>query len=961
MASITSKFRSERDFVAKFLLPKLDEAARVLGYGDVIETHIEPHKQVGIPDLIAEKGGRGLFVIEAKYKKMVGRVERDIEPRDPEVIRQAVNYAATGGYPWYATTNEKRLILFQMVSGKRPEECIVATFEFAKEPRWNEDFIKYVLGIVAARLKPLDETLVETLKEAFQDLYPEFLDALRTKKKEDRKFKKLYIRWLADQGLEDNEDTDRKIAAETTYLQINKLLFYQVIRVLYPDKLDKLEIKEEEDLAEALKRYYDDIKKIDYQPIYQTDTISQVPFTVRAKERVRTLVDTLNEFDFSSVESDFLGSIYEKLIPTTERKSLGQFYTPPQIAELILNLTVRGKDESVLDPACGSGTFLVKAYHRLRELAGIPKIGSGLGESYHKQLIEKLYGVDINQFAAHLSVINLSIQNPKARIDKVNVIVNDFFDIRPKQSTLFGFTSVDMAGKETEVYALPEFDVVVANPPYIRQEMLGSEEKEKIKSRIESQNKKLSLGGKKTSSNIVLDRQSDIYVYFFVHAVNMLKDGGRLGFIASNKWLEVAYGEPFQEFLLKYTKIKYVIEFDRAIFADAEVNTAVLILEKQRDASDKNVVNFVRFKKRKSLHEMLKIIQESSHSYEDEDVRVNVIAQKELRPGKWNVYLRAPPVLAKIVSNKKVTKLNKIAEVYRGVVTGYNSYFIMSRDTAKEWKIEKSYLRPCLSSPRKVRGLTIESDNLDEFLFVVNKTKPELSGTNALRYIEYGEKLEVDVTRGTNRGIRKLPELETLSNRQFWYMVPALDDAPILFQYLIDERGKAYWNKALAHSPNIIHYIRPKIKSDVLPLLAYLNSSICSLLVELHGRSYGGGVLKIEVYELKELPVLDPSTIPDKQRDRLAESFKKLAYATDKRVKIEDAYFEVKSKSKKNKGLFEDEYKVELDKALDAEEKARQELDDTVCDVLGLSRAEVKQIEEGLKELQEIRRLRRDT
>jgi hypothetical protein len=284
--------------VAKFLLPKLDEAARILGHSTTIDTHVEPQKQIGIPDLVAEKGGRGLYVVEAKFKKKIGKIERDIEPRDPEVIRQAAGYAATRGYPWYATCNEKRLILFQHVSDRKAEECIVATFDFAKNPHWNEDFLKYVLGIVSARLKDLDETLVETLNEAFQDLYPEFLESLREKKKQDRIFKRRYTRWLSDQGLEDNEDTDRAIAGETTYLQINKLLFYQVIRIIYPDKLSKLQIKENEDFADTLHCYYEEIKKIDYQPIYQTDTISKIPFTLRAKERMRTLLDTLNGFDF---------------------------------------------------------------------------------------------------------------------------------------------------------------------------------------------------------------------------------------------------------------------------------------------------------------------------------------------------------------------------------------------------------------------------------------------------------------------------------------------------------------------------------------------------------------------------------------------------------------------------------------------------------------------------------------
>jgi type I restriction-modification system DNA methylase subunit len=194
---------------------------------------------------------------------------------------------------------------------------------------------------------------------------------------------------------------------------------------------------------------------------------------------------------------------------------------------------------------------LVEAYQRIRELSGISKKMQGnLGEAYHREILEKIYGVDINQFPAHLSVINLAIQNPEARIDKVNVIVNDFFNIKPKHSTLFGFRSMNTAGEETQVYVLPAFDVVVANPPYIRQEFLGIDEKTRIKQMIESENKKIVVGISQDKKKIILDKQSDIYVYFFIHALSLLKQKGMLGFITSNKWLEAGYGGGFNMFCL---------------------------------------------------------------------------------------------------------------------------------------------------------------------------------------------------------------------------------------------------------------------------------------------------------------------------------------------------------------------------------------------------------------------------
>ncbi|MEM3653033.1 MAG: N-6 DNA methylase, partial [Nitrososphaerales archaeon] len=360
------RYRSERDFVANYVLPRLKEAAERLGVAGVVDFHVEPSID-GRPDLTAEKGGRGIFVLEAKFRKKVGRVERDIEPRDPDVINQAVGYAALGGFPYYLTCNAKRIVLFQLRAGVKAYESEVASYDYDVHPSWAEDVLKATLGLVPVRLKPLDDTLVDMLHEAFNDLYPEFLSSLKERLK-DKAFYDRYVGWLESQGVEFGDESNRLVAAQSTYLQINKLLFYQVIRAIYPDRLSQLRVFEDEDVSDALGRFYAEARKIDYAPIYESDIISEIPLTARAGERIRTLIDSLNEFDFSKMESDFLGRVYEKLIPPLERKRLGQFYTPPSIVDLIIRLTLRRPDAVVLDPACGSGSFLVKAYHRLREL-----------------------------------------------------------------------------------------------------------------------------------------------------------------------------------------------------------------------------------------------------------------------------------------------------------------------------------------------------------------------------------------------------------------------------------------------------------------------------------------------------------------------------------------------------------------------------------------------------------------
>jgi len=242
--------------------------------------------------------------------------------------------------------------------------------------------------------------------------------------------------------------------------------------------------------------------------------------------------------------------------------------------------------------------------------------------------------------------------------------------------------------------------------------------------------------------------------------------------------------------LQENTRILYIVEFDRAIFPDAEVNTAVTILEKEKNKAKRNsVVKFIRVKKKLDMDTLLQLITEAKESYEDNNIRINLVKQSELISGKWNIYLRAPPVYQKIASHSKTKQLSEVADVFRGPTTGWNDYFIIPMERAKEWSLEMKYLEFCVSSPKKIKGLTFKQENVNEYFLMIREAKDAIKGTNALKYIESGEKLEIEVTRGAQRGKRKLYELETVKNRKpFWYSLPLFDKPPILIPKLIDRQ-----------------------------------------------------------------------------------------------------------------------------------------------------------------------------
>ena len=125
-----------------------------------------------------------------------------------------------------------------------------------------------------------------------------------------------------------------------------------------------------------------------------------------------------------------------------------------------------------------------------------------------------------------------------SKTEKVNLEVQDFFSVYPKQDRL-AVEKVGVSGtrKITDPSKLDlpkEVNAVIANPPYIRQEKIAN--KELCRKHLER------IGYEDISE------RSDIYVYFFTHAKEFLKENGRIGFITSDKWLTVGYGKDLQEY-----------------------------------------------------------------------------------------------------------------------------------------------------------------------------------------------------------------------------------------------------------------------------------------------------------------------------------------------------------------------------------------------------------------------------
>lgn len=228
----------------------------------------------------------------------------------------------------------------------------------------------------------------------------------------------------------------------------------------------------------------------------------------------------------------------------------------------------------VVDPSCGSGAFLIEAFDLLHAeydaaVARLNELRTGGFAGYlfdpDRTILRKnLFGVDVNGSAIEIARLSIWIKTAKRgqvltdldhNIVVANSVITDpALDPRARDWDLI-FPEVARAGG---------FDVVVGNPPYVRAEQFV-ELKPHLESRFQTYH-----------------GQADLYVFFFELGLRLLRPGGRLAYIANNKWLKAGYGAPLRRMLAEHTELEEVVDFGHAkqIFPDADTFPCVVVARK---------------------------------------------------------------------------------------------------------------------------------------------------------------------------------------------------------------------------------------------------------------------------------------------------------------------------------------------------------------------------------------------
>ena len=847
----------------------------------------------GEADLVVyDERDRPIVVIEAKRQSR-GQITRDIDPFSPQVMRQAHGYSAELGTPFFATYNGKHCVLFERSVRFVPlTELNSRPLRVTNVELFAEDFLNVVEGFLTRSMtwSSVGEKLIARLIELHRQMWPLVLQELLDKLSAND-FSQQFESWVKLNGW-DYEKARTKahvhinFSQQAAYLLMNKLFFYRILQSepRY-STLRSLAWDGEDTLSRIYQRFQTVKDEIDFEAIYDHDPIFDLLDYSNLIDIVQEFTEEIEEYSLWDFDSDIVGQIYQSVIPPQVKHDLGEYYTPPEVAELIVRYCIRSPNDKLLDPACGSGGFLVKAYDWIHQLS--QDTGANLT---HNQILDRICGIDINRFPAHLTAINLAIRNLASPTEHLNIIVSDFFHVNPGQETFAVVRGSPRGDNETtershEPCIYSKVDVVIANPPYIRQELIP--DKSHVRRHLESRQ-----WSRENWSGRISER-SDIYTYFFTHALEFLgplDESGRIGYLTSERWLDAGYGVGLQEFLLNYFRIEAIVSFDRQLFGDALIDTIVVLLSKDSnpETRDSNSVRFVRIMKDMSLDDIITLIR--IRNFEPESVttaekwQVTTKNQASLQSErKWRRFIHAPPIYWEILRSGMLTSLSELANVRFGLKTGANSFFYKKRNEIIELGLQ-DYFVPLIKSVGQLdynqflvddtewtvldvhslvqdakASLSQEGFTSDRLVESIKRILNLNNHESLVRYIEWGE----------TKGYDSRPSIR---RREVWFDLGELPRAPYVFPKEMWKKNIVYNNQDEIANDQHLYYLVPNDDVDPVTLHGVLISSLGGIMRDLHSRIASGEALnRVEstVNDVNNLPIIDVRRFGDAELTRI--------------------------------------------------------------------------------------------
>lgn len=433
--------------------------------------------------------------------------------------------------------------------------------------------------------------------------------------------------------------------------------------------------------------------------------------------------------------------------------NLGQVYTKPIVADYMVGLFDLPHGSRVLDPCFGGGVFVDSILDKT---------------SFTVDAVE----IDVDSFCR--------LQNKNR--PRLNLFCGDFFNHKS---------------------SVP-YDGIIMNPPYVRQEDIN----DLCDLGISKSKLKESCGG------IDIPTKANLYIYFIIYAVGLIRRGGQLVVIFPNSWKNT----PIGKFLVGFLNDFGCVSDDITVIGNPFVGDPLV------------EVCILRFIKGEKCETKFKTIRVDSDKITDETESVDIPNFCE----------------------SSLCSLDSIAKIKRGLTTFYNNVFINPPIS------DSSFLFDIVSSPKSIPNMSTKDCFLDKVLIIPENEKL----SEELRFYLDASKAHI-ISQNKPKTL-----LQKISNSEIWYCLKPQRPANIIFPYIIRYKPRFILNLGHHMARDNFYLIDSNLDNGLL--VALLNNHFVFLQLELCGKSYGNGILKIQKYDVDNLLVVNPMLISKVDEKRLS-------------------------------------------------------------------------------------------
>ncbi|MCG2720605.1 MAG: N-6 DNA methylase [Thermodesulfovibrionales bacterium] len=717
------------------------------------------------------------------------------------------------------------------------------------------------------------------------------------------------------------------------------------------------------------------------------------------KDIIKRLYYPESPYEFSVLSADILGQVYEqflgKVIRLTAghqakveekpevRKAGGVYYTPKYIVDYIVKNTVgklaEGKKPkeverlNILDPACGSGSFLLGAYQYLLDWhlkwyienepeklakARHPAIYQGpspdtrtpnwhLTTSEKKRiLLNNIYGVDIDSQAVEVTKLSLLLKvlegenshtlatefrlfHQRALPDLGDnikcgnsLIGPDFY----RQQTLlndeerYRINVFDWGIEFQAIMKAGGFDAVIGNPPYVRIQTLLREQVDYFNHTYQS-----------ATGNY------DIYALFVEKSLSLLKESGIHGFIMPHKFFQASYGEGLRKLIAESYALAEIVNFrDNQIFEKASTYTCLLFLAKNKAQKFK----YAEIRKLLNPIEQLNNLF-MTESFSNGATQAEFISKRQASAEPWNFHFESSGNLIEKIRQNTRTLEELTDRIFQGLKTSADKIYIMdvvkrekdsitvhSKELNKDFELEVAPLKPLIKGGQMRKYRIEETQKVVLFPYENSKliTKKYFQEKYPLcwAYLNNNKKYLEDREDGKMKGENWYAYIYPKSLDKFDRKKIITPDIAPSASYCFDEEGGYYFSGGAAGGYGILS------KDSVNPkyLLALLNSRMIDWYHHQCSTTFRGGYFSYESRFIKQLPIrhIDFMNSSDNARHD------KMVSLVDQMLSLNKRLSEVKT----------DQEKTALQRQIDA---MNRQVDQLAYELYGLTDEEIAIVE----------------